>query len=165
MNARHAYEMLTQDLNSELKEARSQVEEKSEAKSKALQTKADAEGDLTDTSTTLADDKAYLGELTGSCQQKAMDFIKRQELRQEELEAIQKAMDIISSNAVQGNAEKHLPSALVETSFAQLRSATDNPVQKRVAQFLEYRAQRIHSKVSQLWQLMLPPIRSPKSRR
>lgn len=146
-NARHAYEMLTQDLNSEVKQAKIQVEEKSTAKSKALQVKADSEGDLTDTSTTMADDQTYLGELTSSCEQKAADFVKRQQLRQEELEAIQKAMDIIGSDAVQGNAEKHLPGALLQTSFAQLRSATVNPVQARVAQFLESSARRLHSKV------------------
>jgi len=150
-NARHAYEMLTQDLDAELKQAKIQVEEKSQAKSARLQAKADGEGDLTDTTTTMQDDSTYLGELTGSCEQKASDFIKRQGLRQEELEAIEKAMEIISSGAVQGNAEKHLPSALdqinMDTSFAQLRSATDNPVQKRVAHFLQDRALRIHSKV------------------
>ena len=56
------------------------------------------------------DDFVYEGLLT--FEQKAADFESRQQLRAEEIEAIEKAIEIISSAAVQGNAEKHLPTLL-----------------------------------------------------
>merc|ERR1719503_359901 len=51
MNSKHAFQMLMQDLKSQIDQSTSDRTEKAEAKSKALQAKADAQGDLTDTST------------------------------------------------------------------------------------------------------------------
>merc|ERR1712113_1280422 len=97
---------------------------KAETKAKKLQAKADAEGDLKDTTTTMEADKKYLADLTATCEQKASDFESRQQLRAEEIVAIEKAIEIISSSAVSGNADKHLPSLVQHSSaaFAQLRA-------------------------------------------
>merc|ERR1719399_235946 len=76
---------------------------------KAPQANADAEGDLTDTTTTMEDDTKYLTDLTATCEEKAHAFAERQTLRQEELDAISKAIEIISSQAVSGASEKRLP--------------------------------------------------------
>merc|ERR1719160_2262865 len=115
----------------------------------ALQHKADATGDLQDTTATRAEDEKYLADLTSTCEQKASDFEGRQQLRAEEIEAIEKAIDIISSGAVKGNAEKHLD-GLLQTSksaLAQLRSNGQSPTQSRVAQFLQDEATRLNSRV------------------
>ena len=66
----------------------------------------------------------FLSDVEATCAQKAADFEERQQLRGEEIEAIEKAIEIISSGAVAGNAEKHLPGLLQvkSTSFAQLRA-------------------------------------------
>merc|ERR1719271_184458 len=112
MNSKHAYDMLMQDLKAQIDQATQDKGEKSENKAKTLQAKADAEGDLTDTTTTRDQDKKYLSELTSTCEMKASDFESRQQLRGEELEAIQKAIEIISGSAVSGAAEKHLPQLL-----------------------------------------------------
>merc|ERR1719207_426654 len=111
-NSRHAYEMLIQDLTAQVENATASRDEKAETKAKKLQAKADAEGDLQDTITTRDDDQKYLEDLTATCEQKASDFESRQTLRAEEIEAIEKAIEIISSAAVAGNAEKHLPTLL-----------------------------------------------------
>lgn len=145
-NSKHAYQMLMQDLESELSTASKDKTTKAELKSKKLQTKADATGDLMDVSSTMQDDDKYMRDLIATCETKAMDFEKRQELRQEELEAIAKAMEIVGSEAVQGSANKHLP-GLAQTSFAQLRSSDLNPLQRRASRFLQDRARRLHSKV------------------
>merc|ERR1719164_447198 len=108
-----------QDLEAQIAQAEKDRAEKSETKAKKLQAKADAEGDLTDTTTTMEADKKYLAELTATCEQKASDFESRQQLRAEELEAIEKAIEILSSDAVSGNAEKHLPT-LLQTNRAAL---------------------------------------------
>merc|ERR1740124_1437646 len=82
-----------------------------------------------------------------TCEQKASDFESRQQLRAEEIEALEKAIEIISSGAVSGNADKHLPSLLQQPSLAQLRSQSTSVNQARVAAYLEQRAQTLGSRV------------------
>merc|ERR1719305_2012611 len=106
MNAKHAYDMLMQDLNAQVSQAETDRDEKAEFKADTLQSKADATGDLQDTTTT----------------------------RAEEIEAVEKAIEIVSSGAVSGNADKHLP-GLVQTSFAQLRADSASMNQQRVATY------------------------------
>merc|ERR1719375_1489358 len=148
-NSRHAYEMLMQDLKAQVEQATAARDEKAELKAKKLQAKADAEGDLQDTITTRDDDQKYLEDLTATCEQKASDFESRQQLRAEEIEAIEKAIEIISSAAVQGNAEKHLPTLLQTKSsnLAQLRSDGRSPTQSRVAEYLRDQARQLNSRV------------------
>merc|ERR1719238_144855 len=148
-NSRHAFEMLMQDLKASIDQATAAREEKSEIKAKKLQASADAKADLEDTTTTMEDDKKYLADLTATCKQKATDFESRQTLRGEEIEAIEKAIEIISGAAVQGNAEKHLPTLMQvkSTAFAQLRADSMNPNQLRVATFLQDKARQLNSRV------------------
>merc|ERR1711879_862537 len=115
---------------------------------KKLQAKADAEGDLKDTTTTRDADVKYLADLTATCEQKASDFESRQQLRADEIIAIEKAIEIISSNAVSGNADKHLPTLVqTKTSLSQLRADTSVQAQARVAQYLSSRAKQLNSRV------------------
>ena len=73
MNSKHAYDMLMQDLNAQIAQATKDRDEKAESKAKTLQAKADANGDLKDTTTTRDEDSKYLAELTATCEQKASD--------------------------------------------------------------------------------------------
>jgi prefoldin subunit 5 len=146
MNSKHAYDMLMQDLNAQVSQAETDRDEKAEFKAETLQSKADAQGDLQDTTTTRDADEKYLGDLTATCEQKASDFESRQQLRAEEIEAIEKAIEIISSGAVSGNADKHLP-GLVQTSFAQLRADSASAAQNRVAVYLRKQADTLGSRV------------------
>jgi len=149
MNSKHAYDMLMQDLKAQIGQAESDRDEKAEFKAETLQAKADAEGDLKDTTTTRDADEKYLADLSATCEQKAGDFEQRQELRSEEIEAIEKAIEIIGSDSVSGNADKHLPS-MVQTgkSFAQLRAVVSGDEnQQRVAQFLQEKGQELGSRV------------------
>jgi cell division septum initiation protein DivIVA len=147
MNSKHAYDMLMQDLNAQIAQATQDRDEKAETKANKLQAKADAEGDLKDTTTTRHADVKYLADLTATCEQKASDFESRQQLRADEIVAIEKAIEIISSGAVSGNADKHLPSMLQQTSLAQLRSDLNVQAQSRVAKFLQSRAKQLNSRV------------------
>merc|ERR1719157_217208 len=149
MNARHAFEMLMQDLKAQIEQATQDRDEKAETKAKKLQAKAEAEGDLQDTITTRDADQKYVDDLTATCEQKASDFESRQQLRAEEIEAIQKAIEIISSGAVSGNAEKHLPTLLQVkvSSLALLRADARSPTQARVAQYLQDQARQLNSRV------------------
>jgi len=147
MNSKHAYDMLMQDLVAQVSQANQDRGEKAEAKAAALQHKADATGDLQDTTSTKDADKTYLSDLSGTCNQKGSDFESRQELRAQEIEAITKAIEIISSGAVSGNADKHLPGLLQKSAFAQLRSGSASPTQVRAAQYLQDEATRLNSRV------------------
>merc|ERR1719327_2279341 len=141
VEARQAFEMLTMDLKSQIELATASRTEKSEAKAKALQGAADGKGDLTDTTSVRDADSKYLSDLTATCSQKATDFESRQQLRAEELVAIEKAIEIISSEVVAGNAETYLPTLVQKgkkaTSLAQLRSTHDG-AQRKVAEYLQH---------------------------
>merc|ERR1719261_1928359 len=148
-NSRNAYEMLMQDLTSSIENSQEGLEKDRGDKAKALKNKAGAEGDLVDTTTVRDDDQKYLDDTTATCAQKQKDFEARQSLRAEEIEAIEKAIEIISSEAVSGAAKKHLPTLLQQTgpALAQLRSVLSNPAQYQVAMFLSDRAKAINSRV------------------
>merc|ERR1711865_201304 len=124
MNSKHAYDMLMQDLNAQIAQGTADRGSKAESKAKKLQAKADATGDLKDTTTTMNADSKYLADLTATCEQKASDFESRQQLRADEIVAIEKAIEIISSGAVAGSTDKHLPSLLQNkaSAFVHLRS-------------------------------------------
>jgi cell division septum initiation protein DivIVA len=148
MNSKHAFDMLLQDLKAQIAQATQDRDEKAETKAKKLQAKADAEGDLRDTTTTMQADQKYLADLTATCEQKASDFESRQQLRAEEIVAIEKAIEIISSSAVSGNADKHLPSlAQKGSALSQLRSSLNAQTQDRVAQYLSVQATKLNSRV------------------
>merc|ERR1719486_777585 len=148
-NSVHAYEMLMQDLMAQIAQATQDRDEKAEAKATTLQHKADAEGDLKDTTSTRDADSKYLADLTATCEQKASDFESRQQLRADEIVAIEKAIEIISSGAVKGNAAKHLPTFVQSkvTSLAQLRADLNVQAQARVAQYLNAQAKKLNSRV------------------
>merc|ERR1712066_185802 len=74
MNTKHAYDMLMQDLTAQIAQATQDRDEKAETKAKKLQAKADAEGDLADTTETRDADVKYLDDLTATCEQKSSDF-------------------------------------------------------------------------------------------
>merc|ERR1719428_1305020 len=144
----HAFEMLSQDLNNNIEQSTAAREEKAALKAKKLQAKADAEGDLQDTTTTRDDDSKYLEDLVATCEQKAADFESRQNLRAEEIEAVNKAIEIISSGAVKGNAEKHLPTLLqTKAALTQLRNNAQSPTQIKVAAYLKERAKQLNSRL------------------
>ena len=148
MDSKHAYEMLMAELKKSIAETTEDREEKAATKAKRLQQKADGEGDLTDTTTTRDDDAAYLSDLVGTCEQKGTDFLSRQELRAEELEAVNKAIEIVAGGAVSGAADEHLPGLIQSgTAFAQLRSSAMTPVQEKLQRFLQERAAATNSRV------------------
>merc|ERR1719390_274533 len=136
-----------QGLNKQIEQAKEDKDARAEAKAAALQGKANAEGDLEDTVTTKAADTKYLDDLVATCDEKANAFEQRQQLRAEEIEAIEKAIEIVSSGAVSGSADKHLPALVQTNSFAQLRSNSRAPSQQRVVTYLQERAEALHSRV------------------
>jgi prefoldin subunit 5 len=147
-NARHAYEMLIQDLTAQIDTATEDREAKAQEKASKLQTAAEAKGDLADTTATRDADQTYLDDLVAECSQKSSDFEGRQQLRTDELAAIDKAIEILGSGSVSGAADKHLPAFTQKSvSFIQLSVGSKNPAQARVAKFLREKGSAINSRV------------------
>jgi predicted TIM-barrel fold metal-dependent hydrolase len=152
VNAKHAYGMLMQDLAAQIENNTQARTEKSASKAKKLQAAADAKGDLTDTTATRDDDAKYLSDLKATCQQKASDFENRQQLRADEITALEKAIEILGSGAVSGAADKHLPAlAQVKASLMQLKSAVKlgnkNERVTEVTAYLQHQAERLNSRI------------------
>jgi cell division septum initiation protein DivIVA len=149
-NKAHAFGMLKSDLESQIEQDTAAKNEKTETKAKKLEAKAQAEADLDDTIKTRDDDQKYLDDLTATCAQKASDFDSRQQLRAEEIVAIEKAIEIISSGAVAGASEKHLPQLVqtAATSFAQLRADQNrSPTQDKLYVYLQEQAKQLNSRL------------------
>lgn len=143
--SKQAYEMLMQELKNGIEKATTNEDQKTEQKSSLIEDKATAEGDLADTTATRAEDQKYLDDLTATCEQKAADFEARQQLRAEELVAIEKAIEIISSQAVSG-------AALYQTrggaAFVQVRSEEQlGAARSRATAFLQARANKLQSRL------------------
>merc|ERR1719428_42347 len=131
MNNKNAYVMTKTDLEGSITQATQDVNEKTATKAKKLEAKAAAESDLADTTATRDADVKYLDDLMATCSKKATDFEARQTLRAEEIVAIEKAIEIISSAAVTGNADTYLPTMLQtrkkgKASFAQFNTVSQD---------------------------------------
>merc|ERR1712216_51385 len=124
VKSKRAYEMLMQDLKTQIAQATRDRGQKAEAKAKNLEAKATAEGELPDTTTNNDADSKYLADLVATCESKASNFESRQQLRADEIVAIEKAIEIISGKAVTGNADKHLPSLLSEDFIKKLKKGS-----------------------------------------
>jgi len=117
-------------------------------KAKRLGDAAAAKGDKEVTETSKAKDEGVLSDTNAECKLTSDEYEKNQVVRHGEIKALTEAIKIMSSDEVSGNADKHLPAALIQTkasAFAQLRSSDDN-VRQRLVEFLQGRAQKTGSK-------------------
>jgi len=135
----HAHNMMVGSLTNQIKEDTDSRNKKVSQKQAAEQGSAKAKGDLEDTKSTLEEDGKYLSDLKVMCETKSSEFAARQKLRAEELEALDKAMEIIAEGAA-----PHADKAFLQTGTAlvQLRSTVTQPQQTQVASFLAEAASR-----------------------
>jgi len=152
--SQQSFEVLIQDLEAEIGYATKDRDECAATKAKRLQMKAEAFGDKEETAEMKEADKKYVADLKATCAQKAGDFEARQELRSEEIKAIEKAMEIISSEAVSGSAEKHLPtlvqaksSSFALVNIAKMDSQASTRAKETTASYLHARAKELNSKL------------------
>jgi len=155
MNRKHASQLLLQSLTDNMAHGEAVRSKKVAAKATRLQDSASSKGDLEETQASKAADEAYLRDLNAGCQLKSKEFEARQVLRSQELEALQKATEILSSPDVAGAADKHLPgSSLLEIAASRPRAlvqlqgsdaAGRAPAQARAASLLREHASRAGS--------------------
>merc|ERR1719329_1047519 len=104
--------MLAQSMRQAIDAATESRTEKAEAKARYLQKAADAKGQLVDTTGTRDADTKYVEDLIVTCEKKSADFANRQQLRADEIVAVQQAIEILGSGAVSGASERNLPQML-----------------------------------------------------
>jgi len=149
MTAKGAFQVLAQQLTDDVKADTDSSEKKTAMKAKRLGDAADARGDREVAQTSKAKDEETLSATLAECKATSEDFENNQVTRSGEIKAIEKAIEVLGSDAVAGGAEKHLPAAALlqkkGSAFASLRY-TEPAVDQRVAQFLQSRAKKLGSK-------------------
>merc|ERR1719375_2911946 len=145
MNANANYEMLAQKLTALIRDANDSIAKKTAEKASKLESAATAKGDLETTSVAKAEDEKTLSDTTTECHAKSDEYEKNQNTRADEVKAIEKAIEIMSSPAVSGNAEKHLPS-LAQVSLIQVRALDSGSGQAAAQAFLQKQAKKLGSR-------------------
>jgi len=145
-----AHDMVVQDLTDSIEKATTQSDNKMATKAQREKDGKEAEGALGDTTASVAADEKFLTDLLSECEARSKEFETNQVLRAGELTAINKAIEIMSSDKVSGGTQ-HLPSLVQDgVSLAQLRVDQRSALQSRVATFLNDRAERTNSRILSL---------------
>lgn len=156
VNAKYAFEQLGQTLADNIENASAVIERRTNYMNERLQNKAEAEGEKAATEADKKADSKYLSDLTTQCSLKSDAFDSRQKLREEELDAISQAIEILGSSAVSGSADKHLPALLqIKSSFLQVKtklsrynpSSNAREAQEEVATLLSNNAAKYNSQL------------------
>eukprot|EP00933_Yihiella_yeosuensis_P028426 TRINITY_DN2223_c0_g5_i1.p1 TRINITY_DN2223_c0_g5~~TRINITY_DN2223_c0_g5_i1.p1 ORF type:complete len:711 (+),score=246.35 TRINITY_DN2223_c0_g5_i1:51-2183(+) len=157
---KHAHNSLMASLKTTEEDETNDRDKKTGYRQKKLAEIASMTDDLDTTTATKKDDEQYISEVKTTCEQKATDFEARQKLRVEEVEAIEKAIEILGTDAVSGNEEKHLGwkkdsfiqkkmKSVKKTALAALRSSIQKnqaDVKEHLIQFLQSKAGALHSR-------------------
>jgi len=145
MNLQANFDMLAQKLTGLIKDAEQSIAAKTATKAERLEFAAAAKGDLEVTTAAKLEDEKTLSDTKTECHAKADEYEKNQNTRADEVKAIEKAIEIMSSPAVSGNAEKHLPT-LAQVSLIQVRELSSGSAQASAAAFLQGQAKKLGSR-------------------
>jgi len=150
MNSAHAFTMKEQDLTDSIENTKSDIDQKSVQKSRKEEKAALDKKELASTQENKAADETTLKDAKTECAEKKLSLEEKQNLRAEEIEAIQQAIKILSSEAAQGG-EKHLSMAQSKSTaraFMQLRGTEENAeesegIRRKLREFLESEGHRL----------------------
>jgi len=149
-NRAHYYGLEMIHLSDSIAKASSDRDAKAAIKAETAAASAKAVGELGETKKELAADKAFLAELTATFKAKSDQYVENQKVRKDELEALKKAIEVISSPEVAGSYAEHVNLAQVparQPGFLQLRSTSHDLARQRAAELLRRRAGALSSKV------------------
>jgi len=155
MNAQHAFDMVRQDLTASMENAKDSIG----TKSALMSDKQGKAAELTKQAVSLADvkvsDEKLFADTKVECAEKSESFEEKQQLRAEEIQALEKAIDILSSDEVSSGATHlALPQRGAHASaLAQLvgrgaskDSTVETGIRRKVREFLLAQSQKLHSK-------------------
>jgi len=153
MNSKHAYDMIMMDLKDSVENAERDSKAKAEESHRKISKSAEHKKQLAATSSMKEANEMTLKGLTQECFEKGLSFEEKQKLRTEEHEAIEKAIEILSSPEVAGSAEKYLGLAQRTpraTALVQLdrnaQAQESRGIRGKLQAFLAAEGQRLKSK-------------------
>jgi len=149
-NRAHYYGLEMIHLKDSIAKASADRDAKAAIKAETAAASAKAVGDLGAAKKELAADKAFLAEITATFKAKTDAYVENQQVRKDELEALKKATEVISSPEVSASYAEHVNLAQVPSAspgFLQLRSTTRRlAARQRAAELLRRRAGALSSK-------------------
>jgi septal ring factor EnvC (AmiA/AmiB activator) len=147
MNAKHAFDMMIADLTDSIENSEKEIEAKTVEKEQKTEKAAQNKKQLAATVADKAENEKLLKSTETECAEKKLSFAEKQKLRTEELEAIAKAIEILSSDDVSGNAEKYLDLAQSRKSTSLVQGGSRNQgIRHQIHEFLASEGRRKHSK-------------------
>jgi len=152
MSAKHNYEVLLQQLTDDQATAEETIAKKTEAKNTRLADNAKAIEERTVVAAAMAEDEKTLATTTADCAAATKEYNKNQQVRADELKALQEATEILMGEDVSGNAEKYLPkfvqlrAAGKPTALAQLRTTVQDNQRMKAVQLLQAHAEKYGDK-------------------
>lgn len=146
LGKKHSFELMVTSLDDGIAQSKKEEEQKTTSKAKAMQGKASAESDLAQAKAGLKADTDYAADLSSTCQKKAVDYKERQKVRKEELVAIGKAIEIMSSPEVSQTSLMQ-KSKRQASALAKLLNERKSPVQAEVARFLQRQSNQLNSRI------------------
>jgi len=153
-NERHAHQMEKQDkigmieASTDNHGASSDMVDTNEAE------KGENQGTLSATLKQIKADTEYKADLDATCAKKRDAMKVRVTVREDELAALRKAIEILGSPAVAGAADKHLPAMLMQIEQADPRTAN-------IAGLIAKKAEQIHSKTLRAFAVSLMSTNNP----
>jgi len=148
-NQAHNFDLELIHLSDTIAYLNKEHEEKSVLKAKRSSDSAAARGEFVDTKADLAEDQTTLKDMKATFAAKSDTFKANQAIRKQELEAIGKAIEIISNPNVSGSYGKHINFVQAgKSTFLQVRSVRQRVSSRQmgVAQFLARKASLLSSK-------------------
>jgi len=138
LSAIAAHQSLTQGLKNSIESGTATKAAQAAAKNENLQTAASKKAELSDASTTKQSTDEYVKETTATCNKKASDFEDRTKLREQEQEAIEKAVTLLSADQVGATQGRALLQEKAGAALALLRRAKPKMAAVQQAKFVQY---------------------------
>merc|ERR1719491_268237 len=102
MNSKHAHEMIMQDLTDTIEGAKSDIEDHTARLQEKQMQRIEESKRLASATATHGEDVKFLNDLKIECREKGKSYQEKQALREEEIMAIDKAVEILQSDDVAG---------------------------------------------------------------
>lgn len=154
MNSKHAFSMVLQDLTSANERASDAREAKARLRAEKAQKAGLLKKQLGAVTATKEADSGALSDATAECAEKKESFQEKQQLRGEELQALEKAIEILGSEDVQAHGAKYLGLAQGSAGTSLIQDLSDHRgaaaaeaegIRRRVSEFLAQRGRLLKS--------------------
>merc|ERR1719183_2530872 len=142
MNSKHAYDMVVADLTDSIENSEQTIVEKKITKARKEEKAATSKKEEASTQEAKKEDEKTLSDMQVECKEKVASFEEKQQLRTEEIAAVQKATEILQAGDVPGAFNQ----VAQGVAFPQLRNQQSaEGIRGRVRDFVAGEAKRLHS--------------------